>query len=140
MNTFINYIFYGFYQIDYIFGVRPYPKYHISTGTVLFAMSVSLYIYSATLLLAGYGVLYNIIDYLPSDFLEILFMLTGFVVVIWLYYWLRKKKYISTFEKLDREPSSMRLVCFVLALLWGGGGIASLCGCSNFLRKIMAIG
>lgn len=126
MSKFINLIFYGFYQIDYIFEVRPYPHYNTRTGSVLFSLTVLIYTYSVVLLIVGGGAQCGFFNCLSSSTLEILFVITGFVVVLWWYYWLDKEKYKSSFEKLDKEPSSIRWVCFILALLWGIGGIVFL--------------
>ena len=125
MKTFINYILYGFYQIDYIFGDRRY-LYNIGTGGVLFLMSVHLYIFSALVLIVGWGIQNGFIKLYSDKLLEILFFIIIIIVVIWWYYWLNREKYKSSFEKLDKEPSLIRWVCFILALLWGIGGIVFL--------------
>lgn len=139
MSEFINLILYGFYQIDYIFGVRPYPHYHISTGGVLFSLSVFIYVNSAILLIAGGGVQCGIFSCLSSSAIEILSLVAGLVVYIWWYYWLDREKYKSSFEKLDKEPSIIRWGCFVLAILWGIGGILFLYRCIIYLHKLAAV-
>jgi hypothetical protein len=139
MSEFINYILYGFYQIDYIFGVRPYPHYHISTGGLLFVLSVLIYIYSAVLLIVGGGAQCGFFNYLSLSFLEILFWGVIIIVNIWWYYWLDREKYKTTFERLDKESSSIRWVCFIFALLWGIGGITILYGCIIYLHKQITI-
>lgn len=134
MSKFINLILYGFYQIDYIFGDRRY-LYNIGTGGVLFLMSVHLYMFSALLLIVGCGAQCGVFNCLSSSILEILFLVVVVIVSIWWYYWLDREKYKSYFEKLDKENSSIRWWCFILALLWGFGGIALLYGCIIYLHK-----
>ena len=135
MSEFINLILYGFYQIDYIFWVRPYPNYHISTGGLLFSLSVDIYIFSAILLIVGGGAQCGFYNCLSASILEILFFVVVLIGCIWWYYWLDREKYKTSFEKLDKEPSFIRWVCFILALLWGLGGIAILYGCIIYLHK-----
>lgn len=139
MSEFINLILYGFYQIDYIFGVRPYPHYNISTGGILFSLSVLIYSYSVVLLIVGGGVQCGLFNSPSSDVLEILTIVVVFTVGIWWYYWLDREKYKSSFEKLDKEPSIIRWGCFVLAILWGIGGILFLYRCIIYLHKLAAV-
>ena len=139
MSEFINYILYGFYQIDYIFGVRRYPHYNIGTGGVLFSLSVSIYFYSAVLLIVGGGAQCGLFNSLSMSIVEILFVVTGVVVGLWWYYWLDREKYKTTFEKLDNEPSVIRWVCFILALIWGFCGILFMYKCILYLHKLMII-
>lgn len=138
MKTFINYILYGFYQIDYVFGDRR-CLYNIGTGGVLFTMSVQLYTFSALLLIVGWGIQYGFIKPCSEILLELLSFINIIIVVIWWYYWLKKEKYKSTFEKLDKEPSIIRWECFILAILWVVWGILCLCGSFNYVHKLIII-
>ena len=138
MKTFINYILYGFYQIDYVFGDRR-CLYNIGTGGVLFTMSVFLYTYSVVLLVIGGVKQCGFIKFLSTNLLIILFIFT-YVIVIWGFdYWLKREKYKSTFEKLDKEPSIIRWECFILAILWVVWGILCLCGSFNYVHKLIII-
>ena len=140
MNKFFNYVFYGFYQIDYVFGVRPYPYYHIRTGGVLFIMSVFLYTYSTVLLVIGWGLKSGLIECLSASFLEILTIIIGFIVVLGWNYWLNKGKYKTYFEKFDLESSSIRWACFILALFWGIGGVTCLSSSISYLHRFWSMG
>ena len=139
MSEFINLILYGFYQIDYVFGVRPYPYYHISTGGLVFSLSILIYTYSAVLFIVGGGVQCGFFNSLSSSEMKILFIIVCFFVTVWWYYWLDRERYKTSFEKLDKEPSFVRWGCFILAVFWGIGGILFLHRCIIYLHKVGAI-
>lgn len=134
MKKVINYIYYGFYQIDYVFGIRDYRMYHIRTGGILFVFSITLYVWSLIFLVVKNVIGYSIFtsDYDPWLFL----IIPGIIVAFGLEYWIDKEKYRKDFEELDKKPSIMRWICFLYAVAFACGGVMCLLGCSNIVRRL----
>ena len=138
MKKVINYIYYGFYQIDYVFGIRFYQSYYIGTGGVLFCLSITLYVWAivwTVVLLVVRGFIdktYN----MPDNDAWLLSVIPGLFVVGWLYYWDEKEKYRKDFEELDKKPSIMRWICFLYAVAFACGGVMCLLGCSDIVRRL----
>jgi hypothetical protein len=138
MKKVINYFFYGYYQIDYLFGVRSYRSHVLGTGAVLFDLSISLYVYSALLLIIGGIVGYS--NYFSSTYNWLTFVMTILIVNSWLFYWMDKKKYEDDFNELDKDSPTMRWICFIYAVAFSGGGIFCLYGCSRLIRLMSGWG
>lgn len=138
MKKFINYIYYGFYQIDYVFGLRDYRTYNIRTGGILFGLSIVLYIWSiawAIILPVIKGLTGNTYDITDND-IWLLSVISGLPAMCWLYYWDAKEKYRKDFEELDKKPSIMRWICFLYAIVFTCGGVFFLLGCRYVVKGL----
>ena len=113
MKKLLNYIFYGFYQIDYMFASPNDYFYHTRTGSLLFSLSIVSYIISLINLLSYFFVqlISKIIDTIEVWAAAII----TFGVVIELFfgfYWFRDAIYVEDFRKLDKEPYYTKWVLF----------------------------
>ena len=116
MKKLIIYLFYGFYQIDYVFGRREYPSYNTRTGGALLLTTLFLYICSFT------NVVFSLIlRLLNTDGLTNyrILMIYSFVTLIAMWRFdnsiVDSKFYYSGFQELDKLSSLSKLLLFSIS-------------------------
>ena len=118
LKELIVYLFYGFYQIDYVLGIRELRSYNIRTGGALLLVTLFLYLFSilsSTILVLSW--LFDI-SRATSAILIAVSSFVGIFTVLWLSsYILNEKFYKDEFQKLDASSSNFRLILFLVSLM-----------------------
>ena len=118
LKELIVYLFYGFYQIDYVLGIRELRSYNTRTGGALLLVTLFLYLFS--ILSSTILVLSCLFD-ISRATIAILIAVSSFVgiiTVLWLSsYILNEKFYKDEFQKLDASSSNIRLMLFLVSLM-----------------------
>ena len=118
LKELIVYLFYGFYQIDYVLGIRELRSYNTKTGGALLLVTLFLYLFSilsSTILVLSW--LFDI-SRATSDILIAVSSFVGIITVLWLSsYILDEKFYKDEFQKLDASSSNFRLILFLVSLM-----------------------
>ena len=118
LKELIVYLFYGFYQIDYVLGIRELRSYNIRTGGALLLVTLFLYLFSilsSTILVLSW--LFDI-SRATSAILIAVSSFVGIFTVLWLSsYILDEKFYKDEFQKLDASSSNFRLILFLVSLM-----------------------
>ena len=118
LKELIVYLFYGFYQIDYVLGIRELRSYNTRTGGALLLVTLFLYLFS--ILSSTILVLSCLFD-ISRATIAILIAVSSFVgiiTVLWLSsYILDEKFYKDEFQKLDASSSNFRLILFLVSLM-----------------------
>ena len=118
LKELIVYLFYGFYQIDYVLGIRELRSYNTKTGGALLLVTLFLYLFSilsSTILVLSW--LFDI-SRATSAILIAVSSFVGIITVLWLSsYILDEKFYKDEFQKLDASSSNFRLILFLVSLM-----------------------
>ena len=118
LKELIVYLFYGFYQIDYVLGIRELRSYNTRTGGALLLVTLFLYLFSilsSTILVLSW--LFDI-SRATSAILIAVSSFVGIITVLWLSsYILDEKFYKDEFQKLDASSSNFRLILFLVSLM-----------------------
>ena len=118
LKELIVYLFYGFYQIDYVLGIRELRSYNTRTGGAL--LLVTLVVYLCSVLCSASLVLSWLFDIsrATSAILIAVSSFVGIITVLWLSsYILDEKFYKDEFQKLDASSSNFRLILFLVSLM-----------------------
>ena len=118
LKELIVYLFYGFYQIDYVLGIRELRSYNTKTGGALLLVTLFLYLFS--ILSSNILVLSWLFDIsrATSAILIAVSSFVGIITVLWLSsYILDEKFYKDEFQKLDASSSNFRLILFLVSLM-----------------------
>lgn len=118
LKELIVYLFYGFYQIDYVLGIRELRSYNTRTGGALLLVTLFLYLFS--ILSSNILVLSWLFDIsrATSAILIAVSSFVGIFTVLWLSsYILNEKFYKDEFQKLDASSSNFRLILFLVSLM-----------------------
>lgn len=118
LKELIVYLFYGFYQIDYVLGIRELRSYNTRTGGALLLVTLFLYLFS--ILSSNILVLSWLFDIsrATSAILIAVSSFVGIITVLWLSsYILDEKFYKDEFQKLDASSSNFRLILFLVSLM-----------------------
>lgn len=124
MKKLLNYIFYGFYQIDNILAQPGENFYHIRTASLLFSISIVSYIISFINLLSLFFFPFFAKCCNSIEDWAMKITTLGLVIALLLnIYWFRDKVYVDDFREFDKEPSFMKWVFFCVSLAFGIVGI-----------------
>ena len=124
MKKLIVFLYYGFYQIDHVFGIHELHTYNPRTGGTLLHITLFLYVYSllcSTILMLSW--LLNLSKVVSIILIGISSIL-GILAVLGLSFYIQDEKfYKDEFKKLDASPDYIKLTLFggsLLSLIIGG--------------------
>ena len=124
MKKLIVFLYYGFYQIDHVFGIHELHTYNTRTGGTLLHITLFLYVYSllcSTILMLSW--LLNLSKVVSTILIGISSIL-GILAVLGLSFYIQDERfYKDEFKKLDASPDYIKLTLFggsLLSLIIGG--------------------
>lgn len=124
MKKLIVYLYYGFYQIDYVLGIHELHTYNTRTGGALLLITLFLYVYS--LLCSTILVLSWLLNFskVVNTILIGISSIIGILIILGLSFYIQDEKfYKDEFHKLDASSAYFRLILFggsLISLIIGG--------------------